>query len=369
MIKLSRRRLIILSAIALLAVIVITLVAAPSTTKLNSGSTYGRAPDGYGAWYAFMSERGTPVQRWQKSFEQLLTDKTQQDSSGTFLRIYPQLTPEEFLWSGEHEWVEKGNTLVIVGISQPATEASFSTEQDSSSGKVKIDTSRRNKNPSEKLLGDRFGAVVWAEKIGKGRVIYCVTPHLAANAYQDFRSNYEFLARLVTQGGNSVWVDEYLHGYKDKEVIAREIGENLFSYLAKTPLLPLLIQAAIATIIAIWSGNRRFGKPTQLSTPTTENSKAYIEALAGVLQKAKSSEFLVLTIAKEERRQLQKALGLEDKPLESQVIVDAWVQQTGRSPADLESLLNASSRKSAMTEGDLLAWMEKWQNIRQSFDK
>lgn len=302
----SKRRLILLIAIALIAVILITIVAAPNNTKINSGSTYGRAPDGYGAWYAFMTERGTPVQRWQKPFEKLI-DNQQKSSPITLLQIYPQLVPQTFLeLELQREWVEKGNTLVVLGVLQPVTEASFSTLLENPTGKIKIDTRRRQTTHTRKLLGDRFGAVVWQENIGKGKIIYAVTPHLAANAYQDFRSNYQFLAQVVTKEGNTVWVDEYLHGYKDKEVIEEEIAGDIVGYLAKTPLFPVLMQVLIVLLVAIWIGNSRFGKPNILSTPTLENSEAYIQALAGVLQKAKSKEFMISAIAKDVKSQQEK---------------------------------------------------------------
>ncbi|NJK48344.1 DUF4350 domain-containing protein [Candidatus Gracilibacteria bacterium] len=359
--KITKRRLIIYIAIALVAIILITIIAAPNTNQINKGSTYGRAPDGYGAWYSFMSERGTPVRRWQKPFDKII-DK----SSITFLRIYPKLMPQIFVISqSELNWVKKGNTIVILGVYDFVTEAPFSSEQDSSVGKIKIDTRRRKERTSGKLLGDRFGAIIWSETIGKGKIIYSTTPHLAANAYQDFHSNYEFLAQLVTEEKNPIWVDEYLHGYKDKDVIDEQIGGDIFSYLARTPLLPILIQSAIALIIVIWAGNRRFGKPVTIAASVVENSEAYIQALAGVLQKAKSSEFLVTAIAKEEQRQLQKALGLEETLLDSQSLVDAWIQQTGQNATELKSLLKVSSNNKPMSEVDLLAWIEKWQKIRQ----
>jgi hypothetical protein len=363
--KTPQRRLIIFIAIAILAIVILSVVAAPNTNIQQSGSTYGRAPDGYGAWYEFVKEKGVAIARWQKPIAEL-GKSDRDDAKKTFLQINPSATASLPGWSkGELDWLEKGNTIIILGITQPVTEADFTTLQKSSVGQVKIDTRRRNNNPSKVLLGDSFGAVVWEEKSGKGKIIYCTTPHLAANAYQDFPGNYEFLARLVTQTGKQVWVDEYLHGYKDKEAIAQEIGEDIVSYLAKTPLVPLLIQSAIVLFIVIWASNQRFGKPLSVSTPAVENSQAYIQALAGVLQKAKSSDFLVSTIAKEERRQLQKALGLEETLLEPDVLIEAWIEQTGRSPAELESLLQAPSRPK-MSEVDLLIWIEKWQTIRRS---
>ena len=375
--NLSNRRLWLLGAIAIGAIIVITLLAAPANNKLNNGSTYNRAPEGYGAWYAFMSERGTPVQRWRKPFEDLAKNKNAKQPV-TLLRIYSPLTIDN-IYGKERDWVESGNTLVALGVRQPVTNASFSTRLNSPAGSVKIDTQRRAKDIKNQLLGDRFGAIVWEESIGKGRVIFATTPYLAANAYQDFQGNYEFLAQLVTQSGageqasngenpiqNTVWVDEYIHGYKDSDVIKREQGGNVFSYLAKTPVFPIFVQGLILLLIAIGAGNRRFGKPVTLSTPAVDNSEAYIQALAGVLQKANSSEFILDVVGKEEQLQLQKALFLGRQQLNHQALIDAWVRQTGRPATELEQLLQMQSRNHRMSETDLLTWLGKWEQIRRT---
>ncbi len=373
--KLSNRRVWVFGAIAIGALIVITLLAAPATNKLTSGSTYNRAPEGYGAWYAFMSERGTPVKRWRKPFEDLADNKQRQPPM-TLLRVNSGL-PGEGIYGKERDWVEKGNTLVILGIRQPVTEARFSTRHTTSVGRVKIDTQRRNEDANKQLLGDRFGAIVWQESIGKGKVIYSTTPHLAANAYQGFRGNYEFLAQLVTRSGvgsqesedstiqNSVWVDEYIHGYKDAEAIKREQESNVFNYLAKTPLFPAFVQGCILLLVAIWALNRRFGKPLTLSAPVVNNSEAYIKALASVLQKANSSEFILDVVGKQEQLQLQKALFLGEEQVDRQALLDAWVLQTGRPVTELEQLLQRQSRKLRMSETDLLSWLGKWEEIRR----
>jgi hypothetical protein len=124
--RLSTRRLWLFGAIAIGAIILITLLAAPANNKLNSGSTYSRSPDGYGAWYAFMSERGTPVQRWQKPFEDLANNKNAKLPI-TLLRVYKGLTGK-LPSSIERDWVKSGNTLVILGVHQPVTEAPFSAK-------------------------------------------------------------------------------------------------------------------------------------------------------------------------------------------------------------------------------------------------
>ena len=379
----SRRRLWVFGAIAIGALILITLLAAPANNKLNSGSTYNRAPEGYGAWYAFMSERGTPVKRWQKPFEDLAKNKDIK-SPVTLLRINSQLSLDKsfkYFVKDEQDWVKKGNTLVILGVHQPVTKASFSTLHKTPLGSVKIDTQRRKnqiKQTQEQLLGDRFGAIVWQENLEKGRIIFATTPHLAANAYQDFGGNYEFLAKIVTQSEarsqeleeskiqNVVWVDEYIHGYKDAEVIKREHRQNIFTYFAQTPVFPTLVQVIILFLVAIWAGNHRFGKPKTLPTPAVNNSEAYIQALAGVLQKANSSEFIVEVVGKEEQLQLQKSLFLGQEKLDHQTLINAWVQQTGHPAAELEQLLQMQTQKHRVSEPNLLNWLRKWQLIHQT---
>lgn len=367
----SNRRLWLFGAIAIGALILLTLFAAPANNQLSSGSTYTRAPNGYGAWYAFMEERGTPAKRWQKPFENLANNKTIK-APVTLLRVNSQLSAPD-LEQDERDWVEKGNILVTLGIRQPVTKAAFNTLHETAMGKVKINTARRNWSAQEKQLGDRFGSIVWQENIGKGRTIFATTPDLAANAYQNFRGNYEFLAQLVTQSGeeenssiaNSVWVDEYLHGYRDTDAPKRKQEQDIFSYFGKTPVFPALVQVAILLLVAIWAGNRRFGKPEALPTPVVNNSEAYIQALAAVLQKAESSEFVLEVVGKEEQVQLQKALFLGQEQLDPQSLVNAWMQQTGRPAAELEQVLQMQSQKARIRETELLKWLGKWQQIRR----
>lgn len=402
--KLSKRRVTLLGAIALIAIVLITLIAAPSKGgKSNSGSTYSRAPSGYGAWYASMKNRGTPVQRWQKPFEDLAKSQ-KQTINNTFLRVNSILQPL-FLSSQERQWVTQGNTLILLGVRQRVTKAPFSSRQESPVGSVKIDTGRRAEEGQKTLLGDRFGAVVWLEPVGKGQIIYATTPHLAANAYQDYPGNAEFLTLLVTQeepqetlsiqfpsntlvepsqqpfpsessGGiagvppitaqtpHQIWVDEYSHGYRDSEEIQQETQGNIWNYWAKTPLFPAFIQGLILLLVALWGSNHRFGQPKTLPSPTPNNSQAYIEGLAGVLHKAESSEFIIEVLGKEEQLQLQQALGLGTTPLEPKQVLAAWEARTGKSPQELKQVLGVQQQERRLKETELLVWLQKWQKIR-----
>ena len=376
MTRFSRRQITIL-AIALAAIILLTLLFAPVGSEQRSGSTYDRSPSGYGAWYAYMQEQGKPLKRWQQPAEALFqpngeagTDSTpnrkiaRPQTPITLLRIDTDIE----LSAASEAWVKQGNVLVLVGAiaDASATQAPFTSHVASPGGIVRIATSRRYRPSSEStpLLQDSFGTVVSQQNLGKGRLISVITTDLAANAYQDFRANYELLAKLVTEPSYPVWVDEYLHGYKDSEEQNNTAGEaDLFSYLMRTPLSVLAIQAIAFLLVLIWGQNRRLGLPERIETPTLNNSEAYIQALAGVLHKAGGSEFVLETLGKAEQLDIQKALGLGTSPLPIDDLIAAWSQHG--QPADpLQTLLRTAARHRRVSEAELSQWLETMNTVR-----
>ena len=375
-----RQRKWIFLAIAIAVIIVITLIAAPNNSKRNnSGSTYSRSPDGYGAWYEYMSQKEIPIKRWRKPFAKLI----QSDLNNV---TYVQILSKNYYLLGagisnrKLDWVSQGNTLVVIGKYEPVTPAPFNSsipyrQGTLSSNNIKIETTRRFQSQSTKkprskvqsILNDRYGAVVWSEEIGKGKIIYCTTSYLAANAYQNNPDNYRFLAGLVDDR-QTIFVDEYIHGYKDKETVAEEKEnqpETLLSYLAKTPWFFLFIQTALIAIIAAATALRRFGLPKEPKTAISDNSTAYIDALAGVLEKANSTNFVVEAIAKDEQRKLQQSLGLGRSLINKDSLIAAYKQQRADSASDLDELFKVSNAKRKISEAQLITWIQKWQKINQ----
>lgn len=338
-----------------LGLLLIMLSATRQSENLQSGSTYNRFPDGYGAWYQTVQKQGITLKRLQKPFTYL----NQQPSPQTLLRINPWVKNRYFsLGKAETEWVEKGNFLILLGVQETLTPANFSSEIPKDKTLIQIDGRRRNTSTQQTILGDRFGAVIWREKLGKGEVIAVTTPYLAANAYQDYPQNYQLLTELVTQYQTPLWVDEYLHGYKDAETLQQEIAQDPWHYFLQTPLLLLGIQGVVILLILLWAANQRFGQAIAPITTKQNNSSAYIEALASVLERAKSQEFVVKQLQPFYQKQLQSQLGLPTDQLSRQKLLASWEQQTQNPSPELESLLsNASPPR---TPSELQKWLSQW---------
>ncbi|BAZ43813.1 hypothetical protein NIES4102_08150 [Chondrocystis sp. NIES-4102] len=357
--------------IAIAVIILLTLLTAPNSGRQDIGSTYTHNPYGYKAWYEYMLSQPVTIKRWQKPFSEFIKDdptdvayiqiRNQKDFQSS--KLLPHSLNEQ-----ELAWVSKGNTLVIIGEQQEVTAAPFKSlipyrDQPLSSRQIIIETTRRHQpiNQTKALLADIHGAVVWEEEIGAGKIIYSATPYLAANAYQ-FTDNYGFLAELVDDHQN-IWVDEYIHGYKDKETLKNEQQENVLTYLIKTPLFLLFIQMIVISCIAVAAAFRRFGKPINPKTVYADNSTAYIEALAGVLEKANSTDFVVETIGKDEQKKLQASLGLGESLVDHQTLISVWQQQQNKSASELNQLLQINQSKSKITETQLLEWIQRWEKI------
>ena len=371
----------VLGAIAALALLLIFFLSAPATNRISSGSTWGSAPDGYRAWYEYMEAEGVSIERWQRPVEELIdqaSDAIENDateisttalevstSSATLLLVLPgplsNMRP--FALNELQGWFEMGNRVIVLANQQPATAAPFSAQLSSDLGLVSIDTRRRLESLAggkAPLLEDEYGTVVWQVERETGSLISTTTPFLAANAYAEAPGNFAFLSSLVQQSSGPVYVDEYVHGYKDSDVVIKEVAGSWIDYLATTPLLLVAMQAGVLLIVALLAQNRRFGLAKQLPPVQVNNSSAYIQALAGVLHKANNHDFLIETLTRAEQKALQRALGLGDAPVSLDTIKTTWQQTTGRSVSEL-NVLQTSPKKG--DESMLREWLRQLQAL------
>ena len=385
-------------AVAIAALVGLSFITA-GTSGLN-GSTYSRAPSGYGAWYAAIRQDcAINIRRWQRPIEDLpgfyepLPPDTEV-SPVVVLRLYGDVQSQQHGISTN--WLQQGNVMVHVGVRSPVTQAPFQNQIRTDLGTITIDTRRRAAFDSGDDVRDRaliplqddYGTLIWEQRTGSGREIFVGPPYLAANAYQSNLNNFDLLTQLVTEPGLPILVDEYIHGQRDTEAMAEtnvvtscppppeldgftaellpepEPPPTLIGYLANTPLLVLVVQAIALLLVLIWEQNRRFGSPQKVRSPSVENSDAYIRALAAVLYKAGCHRFVVESLTQAERRHIQLSLGLGSSPVSSEAIAQTWTQLTRRPPDDVLMVLNGVQQQT-IRQADLRRWLSAMQQVRQ----
>jgi Domain of unknown function (DUF4350) len=368
--QLSKRQLIILGGVLTIVVLFFSLFGGGG--QVTSGSTYVRTPDGYGAWFQYMEQRGHRIDRWRKVSEKLFE---QEGTNGTLLRVESRLVRSYLLDGGRRDgalkqWVERGNTFVVLGVQEDVSGAPFKSEVSHAAGAVTVATRRRSAVKSP-LLEDRFGAVVWSQRWGKGSVVMATTPYLAANAYQGEAGNFKFLEQVIKQiqPEGKIWVDEYLHGYRD----ASERGktrkqDSVLGYLGQTPWAPIAVQGLVFLVLMIWVGNRRFGRAETVALPEVSNSEAYIQALSGALQKSENSAYILDVVGKAELLSLQQRLGLNNRVLDPPALVEAWVARTGQSGEAIERVLRVRDRGQVLSRSALSQWLGEVRSLGERVD-
>lgn len=374
--RLSRR--VWIGGLVLLIGLLITLgIFVPTQGQIISrGSTYINSPEGYSAWYASFTDQAVPVTQWRQPFAELV-EAIPTGRSATLLRVQGNPTPLN-LTPEESEWIAAGNHLIVLGVTAEVRDVPFETTHPTSVGAVKIATRRRfspwqSRNADRLFLSDRSGAIVVSSPFQAGRLTTAVTPDLAANAYQNEPGNFAYLTRQILthrpENWAGLWIDEYAHGYRDPDTSeqATETVDTLLGYFGRSPLALIAMQGLILMLVALWGANRRLGQPVTGRSHRRDTSLNYIDALAGVLDKARRDEFVCQTLGQAEQRNLQMALGLGRSPVDRETLLTAWRVHTGRSSDELAAVLPEprSGDRPTAPPRNLLVWLGQWAQIRQ----
>jgi hypothetical protein len=354
----------LLIGLGIFAFIGLVFLSAPLSRE---GSTYERSPTGYFNWYTSLKQQNIPIQRWQKNYSKL-TGKGQ-----TLIQIHGESTDplDSKAEDAINNWIAKGNTLISLDWEGRLTAAPFSSRLNSPVGPVLIETIRRQKvlgKGNIALLGDKYGSVVWSNSESAWQYITVAYPWLGANAYPSNSNNSKFLTRLAQRQGGQIWVDEWMHGYRDPLTPQEQADlpyQDPLEYLLNTPVFTLTVQAFLILLLLIWAGNRRFGQILVTKKPDLANSERYIQSLAGVLNNARHSDFVLQHLGEQLRQQLATKLGIAADlaagtvRLDDQQLAQAWANQSGRSPQELLSLLQQTHSKRRFSDRELLDWINR----------
>jgi hypothetical protein len=355
---------------ALIALLCLTLiVTAAIPPNYPKGSTYENSLSGYTQWYQFMESQGHPVKRWRRPYSQLkgtgqtLVQVVEDDQIRSFGRSSPEIL----------NWVEQGNTLVELSWDGAVTGAPFSSDLLNSRGAVRIETTRRYKNArkafDEVLLKDDFGGVIGLKIWKKGELISINYPLIGAGAYASQGANFQTLADLATRRKGDIWVDEWIHGYRDVEpdpVVAEEETQDLWGYLAQRPIAVMAGQGVLMLLLLIWGQNQRFGAVLRIAPPPRNSNEQYIQALADTLNMHGHTEYVLALLGQSLRDRLKSRLGLVGAVLAGDgdsAIAAEWAVVTGRPASELLELLERSSVTKRLRDSELLAWVQQADTI------
>lgn len=365
-------------------------------------STFISQRDGYRALYTALQELGYRARRFRKPLTSLA-------GPGVLVLAEPEpdtpVTGSE--WGALLGWVANGNLLIVntdsgaaVGVKSTAavnprldpsvteTEATpiFPTPVRGGASALRarsgvriLETTwsppaaglaRPGKHPSGSiplvpLYGDEGGPVLVYGKHGGGTVILCGSAWSFSNDGVGRADNFLLLTHLIdVYGGGKqsvIWFDEFHHGYGERATL---IG-----------LLPELVRVglghfALALLLLLLAGARRFGAPRLLPELERRSRAEYLTSMAGLFQRVRAWDAVFHRLHALCLREMTRDLGLPPGAGQSDV-VRAAAERRGLNAQEVREILDRAGRAGAdrgsrrLGAGEALALARQLVRLRQ----
>jgi hypothetical protein len=339
------RKLLLIGGAILLALIVATVVLAPSGDEDEGPgipTTYSTARNGAQAAYLLLGELGYRSERWEKPPTELpsdaegtililarpanFPDKAQRDALLAFARsggwiVYAGDFPFLFLDAGE---VTQPTPIRLSDPEREKFPAIAPSPFTRTAATITMRSAGRWRNPESSqvpLYGDPQQPVVVTWRIGKGRILWWASPTPVTNSGISLEGNLPFFLDCISAArpGRSpaettiLW-DEFFHGYTG----------SLWDYFSKTPVPWAMFQLAFVAIFVLFAFARRSG-PIFTPAPVSRLSPLeFVDTLGDLYWRAGAGSAAVRVAYQRFRTQLLRRLSLA--PSVSNMQLDAAVR-------------------------------------------
>jgi uncharacterized membrane protein len=329
-----------------------------STENEENGdrSSYHSTPYGTLAYYTLLEQNGVAVSRLEKPYTTLKTAA----EPGTLFVIAPPVkyNPSQEEFEGLNKWVESGGLLIIIDreislkigddLDVETSHADISSyvkplqPTKYTRGVRRLSVSRfashlKVESRSATLqIGDNQGTIVADAKAGRGRIVLITDPFIVANNGIGEEDNLALALNILEDrppGG--VAFDEYHHGYGVQGLIG---SGGLLGYFKGTPVLWMIVQAGLITLLFVYTRGRRFARPLPLGRERRTTNLEFVSSMATITRLARATGLAMESIYSEFRRSLCRYSNLPPS-VETSKLADA-VSRRGKvdGPA-LSSLL------------------------------
>ncbi len=266
-------------------------------------SSHGTLPQGSKAFYLLLEESGVPVQRWNYPLT-MLQDKPEKEV--LFIVEPGRRPPHPAEAEALRAWVEKGNSLVLLGVEQSALLEAFDLEIEAThyfqqavgiapdSEHPLLEGVRRlelNRGGSFNAAGGGIilaangeNTYILCKTAGSGEIISVTDPGLITNGSVGRADNLIFLLNAAGFGDEPrhVLIDEYHHGFgAERPVRAAPASSNALSHLSWPAA-----QLAFFTLLLLITLGKRFAAPRPLPEPSPRALSHTVAAAAAIYRRA-----------------------------------------------------------------------------------
>jgi uncharacterized protein DUF4350 len=314
-------RLLIGAGIAMVVLLALTYALGPAPPQQAIGypSSYSAQWAGAKAAFLLLQEQGYPVERWEKSPE----DLPGQSDGSVLVFAEPTEGPSTTERAAIRRFVSGGGRVLAIG----SGAADLAPDLDSSEAEeldpvpktysalvpspitrgareitmVSPDTFTSSKHSWLALYGRHDEIVAVSYAVGKGEVIWWAAATPLFNGSIRDKDNLAFFLNCVKTGSNGrVYWDEYFHGAR----------ASLISYFAIGPLPWDGLQIGIAFIAVLFTFSRRAGPTRMPAVESRLSPLEFVETLGDLYQSAHASPAAVAVAYRRFRLALSRKLAM-----------------------------------------------------------
>jgi hypothetical protein len=280
------------TCVILITAITLLSVDTPSDFINKRPSTFFSDRTGTRALLLILQQIFPATYQWRRTFGEL---PLQSGSSRSTLIV---MSPDEDLTETEaaqlDRWITSGGQLILVTnkewrIRKPARSEKPAKEDDEYIAQGYL--ARNGLQPKPDISAEDAIAAAVTKNMGAGRIVFVSDPYAFSNETLRTTDNAVWIAARTSEWSETIFIDEYHHGFGKRRDMLPLIGTFLIS-----PWGFVCMQLGLAGAIFLLGTRRRFGSPIEALAVERTSPIEAVEALGGLFETARARVLSVRTI-------------------------------------------------------------------------
>ena len=295
-------------------------------------SIFNQKQSGLMALYELATKAGLHSEAWQRAYREL------QDVKGTLVMIGPTQIISDAEFDQISKWVNQGNQFIYLdsfGLDNgkaflkslhlkvrqihPVSDRVLKPKQIPETTLVPDLTisAKARVFGGKEVLRDEYGPLIVEVDHGKGRILVGSVPQLCSNrniSDEKNWSNFQFLMNWLSTTDGTIYFDERCHGYSG--------SGNVFIYVMRGWLGPVIMQLLAIFLIAVLSSHQRFGELVRAKNSREISNLEFINGLANAYERSGATFAALEIIVQDFRKKLCRLINVSPHSTDQEIIAN-----------------------------------------------
>jgi len=293
-------------------------------------SIFNQKQSGLMALYQVATKAGMHCEAWQGAYREL------QYVTGTLVMIGPTQLISDGEFDQISKWVSQGNQLIyldsfgldiakefIKGLHLKIRQISSFSDRTLHPQPVPetalvpdlVVSAKARVFGGKIILKDEYGPLLVEVNEGKGRILVGCVPGLCSNRnITDPKNwpNFQFLLNWLSTTNGTIYFDERCHGYSG--------SGNVFVYVMRGWLGPVVLQLCAILFVAVLSSHQRFGELARSKDRREISNLEFINGLANAYERSGATFAALEIIVQDFRNKICRLINVSPHSTDAEIV-------------------------------------------------